>query len=116
LAPLGSGLAYPKKDENRDYSFSLPSHKFHHHLQANIQYSATIWQARSAGRGGGKMLSSGISSAVGFVDLTGEWSVFLFALRCACLDTGLLLLQRTMAKPPKGQYECMGASKEMGYV
>ncbi|KAF8486448.1 hypothetical protein DFH94DRAFT_713374 [Russula ochroleuca] len=61
------------------------------------------------------MLSSGISSAVGFVDLTGEWSVFLFALRCACLDTGLLLLQRTMAKPPKGQYECMGASKEMGW-
>jgi transcription initiation factor TFIIF subunit beta len=61
-----------------------------------------------AGRGGGKMLSSGITSAGGFADLTvRRESSFLRSLPpIACL-TLTFFSQRTKAKPPKGQYERM---------
>ena len=61
-----------------------------------------------AGHGGGKMLSSGISSAAGFADLAVRGSSF-FALPLV-LTLGVLyvfFLQRTKVKPPKGQYERM---------
>ena len=58
-----------------------------------------------AGRGGGKMLSSGVSSAAGFAELT------VSRESCYCyssIDTwAFFFSQRTKVKPPKGQYERM---------
>ena len=64
-----------------------------------------LMDGAKAGRGGGKMLSSGISSAAGFADLTVRHP------RISPLDFdltgGFFFSQRTKVKPQKGQYERM---------
>jgi transcription initiation factor TFIIF subunit beta len=59
-----------------------------------------------AGRGGGKMLSSGISSASGFADLTVR--VVSIPIQRQNVERFFFLVsQRTKVKPQKGQYERM---------
>jgi transcription initiation factor TFIIF subunit beta len=58
-----------------------------------------------AGRGGGKMLSSGISSAAGFADITvSKWAS---PAAISGAETLKLVCQRAKVKPQKGQYERM---------
>ena len=62
-----------------------------------------------AGRGGGKMLSSGVSSAAGFAELTvsRERVAATHVLTPGLFFSSFFLSQRSKVKPPKGQYERM---------